>query len=81
MSSAQRLEAFHPTSGDRHTDRDVTELVDALVEAVDVNRWAEIDRLRSALEPFRATAIFDAELRLNGTTSDSQWCICGGEAW
>jgi len=79
MSSQQRIEAPHLTSEDRHTDRDVAELVDALVEAVDLDRWAEIDRLRTALEPFRATAMFDAELRLNGTTSDGEWCICGGD--
>ncbi len=81
MSSPQRIEAPHPTCGDRHSDRDVAELVDALVEAVDLNRWAEIDRLRIALEPFRATAMFDTELRLSGTPSGSQGCICGGEEW
>ena len=58
-------------------DQDLAELVDALVEAVDVNRWVEIDRLRSALEPFRASALFDAELRLNGTASADEDCICG----
>ncbi len=62
-----------------HNDQAITELVDALVEAVDLNRWSEIDRLRSALDPFRATALFDAELRLNGTASADYDCICGGE--
>ena len=60
-------------------DQALTELVDALVEAADLGRWIEIDRLRSALEPFGALAMFDAELRLNGTSSLGEGCICGGE--
>lgn len=60
-------------------DHDLTELVDALVEAIDLNRWLEIDRVRSALEPFGATALFDAELRLNAIPSTVEGCICGGE--
>ena len=34
MSSPQRIEAPRSTSGDRHTDRDVTELVDAVIDYV-----------------------------------------------
>lgn len=64
---------------DRVTDQDLADLIDALVEAVDINRRVEVDRVRSALEPFRGGELFDAELRLNGTASIDEWCICGGE--
>ena len=63
---------------DRLCNPDLVELVDALVEAVDLNRWAEIDRLRAALEPLGVAPMFDAELRLNGIASGDEWCICGG---
>ncbi len=63
----------------REFDPELTALVDALVEAIDVQRWTEIDRLRLALEPFGCTALFDAELRLNGVASVDEWCICGGD--
>jgi len=63
---------------DRICSPDLVDLVDALVEAVDLNRWAEIDRLRAALEPLGLAAMFDAELRLNGIASGDEWCICGG---
>ena len=61
------------------SDPELLDLVDALVEAIDTNRLHETQRVRSALEPFGATKLFDAELRLNGTSSDDEWCICGGE--
>ncbi len=60
-------------------DPQLLDLVDALVEAIDINRMSETQRVRSALEPFGATALFDAELRLNGAPSTDEWCICGGE--
>ncbi len=60
-------------------DYQVADLVDALVEAIDIHRWTEVDRVRAALEPFGGTALFDAELRLNGTASIDEWCICDGE--
>ena len=63
------------------SERAMVELVDALVEAVDLNRWAEIDRLRVALEPFGVVAMFDAELRINGIASGNEWCFCSGEEW
>lgn len=63
----------------RQFDHELTALIDALVEAVDMPRWAEVDRVRSALEPFGGAAQFDAELRLNGVASVDEWCICGGE--
>lgn len=66
-------------SGVTLLDRELAELVDALVEAVDTGRWVEIDRLRSALEPFGAASLFDAELRLNGTVSIDEDCICRGD--
>lgn len=67
------------TITDRSADQELTDLVDALVEAIDTNRFHEIDRVRTALEPFGASALFDAELRLSGTASIEEWCICGGE--
>ena len=63
----------------RIADPHLLDLVDALVEAIDINRAHETQRVRSALEPFGATALFDAELRLNGAPSIDEWCICGGE--
>jgi hypothetical protein len=63
----------------RPADPCLADLVDALVEAIDINRHHEINRVRSALEPFGGTALFDAELRLNGSASVDEWCICGGE--
>jgi hypothetical protein len=63
----------------RPADPELTKLVDALVEAIDINRQHEVDRVRSALEPFGGTALFATELRLNGSASLDEWCICGGE--
>ena len=63
----------------RPTDPSLADLVDALVEAIDINRQHEINRVRSALEPFGGSSLFDAELRLNGSASADEWCICGGE--
>ena len=60
-------------------DRDLLDLIDAIASAVDISRSYEIDQLGSALEPFRGVALFDAELRLNGTASVNEFCICGGE--
>ena len=54
-------------------DRELTELVDAIVEVAD--RARDMGRLRLALEPFGGSALFDAEIRLNGTTSDG-FCVC-----
>jgi hypothetical protein len=58
----------------------LVDLVDALVAAIDLRRTREIDQLRFALEPFGGAALFDAELRLNGSASVDESCICGGEA-
>lgn len=60
------------------TDPQLVDLVDALVEAIDTNRLNETQRVRSALEPFGVTGLFDAELRLNGAPSVDEDCICGG---
>jgi hypothetical protein len=57
----------------------MVELVDALAEAVDV--WDAVERVRVALEPYGATGLFDAELRLNGVASAGEWCLCGGMEW
>jgi hypothetical protein len=51
----------------------LVELIDALVEAVDADRADEIDRLRSALEPFGGCQLFDAELRLSARESCGCW--------
>ena len=50
-------------------DRRMVDLIDAVVLAIDTDRYAEVARVRSVLEPFDAAAMFDAELRLNGTPS------------
>ena len=63
------------------SERAVVELVDALVEAVDLGRCEAVERVRVALEPFGATGLFDAELRLNGAVSAGEWCLCGGMEW
>jgi len=55
--------------------REQSDLVDAIVEAVDIGRSVEVDRLRLALEPFGLVGAFDDELRLTGSYSDSgDWC-------
>jgi len=59
-------------------DREIAELVDAIVQAVDVDRSAEVDRLRAALEPFGGSELYAAEIRLCGQPSIDEWCICGG---
>ena len=79
MQIKDRTSPGRTRDAQRGQDEELTALVDALVEAVDIQRWSEIDRVRSALEPFGGTAIFDAELRLNGVASVDEWCICGGE--
>ena len=56
-------------------------LVDAIVQAVDVNRCYEIDRLRSSLEPFGGSSLFASEIRLNGVGTLGECCICGGEVF
>ena len=48
-------------------------LVDALVEAIDTDRTTAVDRVRDALGPFGGSTLFDAELRLNGRSSDTAW--------
>ncbi|MEM9654344.1 MAG: hypothetical protein AAGA65_19780 [Actinomycetota bacterium] len=63
----------------RSPDFALVDLVDALVAAVDTRRFREVDQLRFALEPFGGAALFDAELRLNGSASTDEWCICGGK--
>ena len=63
----------HRTSGFDETD--LTNLVDALVEAVDTDREDAVDRLRSALTPFGGTHLFNTELRFNGRSSDRIWTV------
>ena len=63
----------------RLADPQLVDLVDALVEAIDLNRHHETQRVRSALEPFGASELFDVEMRLNGVPSVDECCICGGE--
>jgi hypothetical protein len=52
------------------------EIVDSIVGAVDLNRTAEIERPRLALEAIGLDALFQSELRLTGVPS-----ICDGECW
>ncbi len=77
MSTSQASDTRSATSH-RHHDQDLGELVDALVEAVDIERTSEIDRVRNALEPFGGAALFAAELRLSGRPSEYEGCICSG---
>ena len=48
---------------------------DALVEAVDTDRADAIDRVQVALQPFGASTLFAAELRLNGRSSEQVWAL------
>ena len=61
-------------------DRDLVDLVDALVAAVDTARSWEIERLQTALASFGADNLFADELRLNGSASDDT-CVCTSEGW
>ncbi|MGB5756538.1 MAG: hypothetical protein WBM50_06460 [Acidimicrobiales bacterium] len=61
-------------------DRDLVDLVDALVAAVDTARSWEVERVHAALAPFGAAALFAEELRLNGTASCDE-CVCSAEGW
>ena len=55
---------------------DLVDLVDALVEAVDTDRaTTPIDRVQAALQPFGASTLFAAELRLNGRSSEQVWSL------
>ena len=57
-------------------DPDLTELVDAIVGAIDTNRSEEVERLQGALEPFGLGDAFTDEVRLSGVPSR-----CDGECW
>ena len=61
-------------------DRDLVDLVDALVAAVDTARSWEVERVQAALAPFGAATIFAHELRLNGMSSCDE-CVCSAEGW
>ena len=61
-------------------DRDLVDLVDALVAAVDTARTWEVERVQAALTTLGAAAIFAEELRLNGVASD-EVCVCASEGW
>lgn len=66
----------------RLVDQDLVELVDAVVSAVDVARWDEVQRVREAFEPFDGADLFQAELRLNGRASSELPCmVCGFDQW
>lgn len=77
MSTSQ-VNDIRSAMSHRHHDQDLGELIDALVEAADIERASEIDRVRSALEPFGGAALFSAELRLSGRPSEYEGCICCG---
>ncbi|MGH1488195.1 MAG: hypothetical protein ACRBK7_02185 [Acidimicrobiales bacterium] len=73
MSSTQTLETA--TTADQ---LELVDLVDALVQAIDLDRTEEVDRIREALEPFGAVDMFNDELRLNGSpSSECGPCECG----
>ena len=79
MSTSPLIEATETDCTERLRDRDVAELVDALVQAVDLNRWADIERRPHRPRTLPGRRLFDAELRLNGVATPDEWCICGGE--
>ena len=64
---------------DSLTDRDLGELVDAVVAAIDTDRAWEVERVASALQPFGGADMFVDELRLNGAPSSD--CPCRAEGW
>jgi len=61
-------------------DRDLVDLVDALVAAVDTARTWEVEQVQAAVAPFGGSGLFASELRLNGTASCEQ-CVCSSEGW
>ncbi len=58
------------------SEREAIELVDALAEAVDLQRSHEIERVRAALVPLGLDRRLNDELRLMGT-----WSSCAGDCW
>jgi hypothetical protein len=70
----------HPIDS-RPVDPLVVDLVDSVVAAIDIDRTAEVYRVRDALRVLDAVGLFDDELRLNGTSSTDHEhpCIC--EVW
>lgn len=62
-------------------DPTLIDLVDALVEAIDLDRTDAVNRLREALEPFAATGLLNDELRLNGIRSSDHDHRCLCEVW
>ena len=67
--------AHHRPDRHRSAPPDLVDLVDALVEAVDTDRYDAVDRVQSALQPFGASTLFAAELRLNGRSSEQVWSL------
>lgn len=62
-------------------DSALVDLIDCLVGAVDLDRVAEIHRLREALEAFDAVALFNDELPINGSSSTDIDASCLCEVW
>ncbi len=59
----------------------MVDLIDSIVAAVDLDRTADIERLREALAPFDAAGLFNEELRLNGSRSTDIDATCFCEVW
>ncbi len=83
MLPRDRFERFEMTTTAIAITQDASliDLIDSIVRAVDLDRRAEIDRLREALEPFDAVALFNDELRLNGSRSTDTEAMCFCEVW
>ena len=59
----------------RSAPPDLVDLIDALVEAIDTDRYDAVDRVQTALQPFGGSTLFAAELRLNGRSSEQVWSL------
>jgi hypothetical protein len=64
------------TSGRSAGDKDLVDLVDAIVAAIDLARTWEVEQVRTVLAGLGAERAFTEELRLNG-----RWSECHGDCW
>ena len=69
----------HRPGREPSTAFELVALVDALVEAIDIDRTDAVERVWSALAPFGGSGLFASELRLNGRSSEQVWALLAAE--